>query len=79
MTVLFNYTIRFLLLYFVGVVDCDSDSDGISVISETEDSLKESSSDDLSQEFFTTANICRRDDVVESIGSNIGTAEVRIK
>lgn len=47
-------TVLFIVYFCKGVVDCDSDSDGISVISETEESLKESSSDDLPQEFFNS-------------------------
>lgn len=60
---------------FIGVVNCDSDSDGISVISETEESLKESSSDDLTQDFFTSGGICdENEEVVENIGDEVKRA-----
>lgn len=49
----------YIALFVIGVVDCDSDSDGISVISETEESAKESSSD----EFFASG------DVVENVAA----------
>lgn len=66
------------MVFGAGVVVCDSDSDGISVISETEESLIVSSSDDLAEEFVINRSACReRNDAIENIGSaNAATQQV---
>lgn len=67
--------IVFAIVLFEGVVDCDSDSDGISVISETDESLTESSSDST-QDFYTARSGLFCDEVDETV-ENIGNVSER--